>query len=59
MADYYSTTIVQPDIPLRDMTASEYLLLCGMFQHEVSGGGAYFFTDIGPCDMPEFDVSEL
>jgi len=59
MADYYSTTIVQPDIPLRDMTASEYLLLCGMFQHEVSDGEVYFFTDIGPSDMPEFDVSEI
>jgi hypothetical protein len=59
MADYYSTTIIQPDIPLSDMTATEYLLLCGLFQHEVTDGKAYFFTDIGPSDMPEFGISEL
>lgn len=59
MADYYSTTIVQPDIPLSDMTAAEYLLLCGLFQHEVTDGKVYFFTDIGPSDLPEFDVLEI
>lgn len=59
MADYYSTTIVQPNIPLKDMTAAEYLLLSGIFQHEVSEGKAYFFAEIGPSDMPEFDVSDV
>lgn len=59
MADYYSTTIVQPKIPLADMTASEFLLLSRMFQHDVIEGAAYFFTESGPTDMPEFEMSEV
>ena len=59
MADYYSTTVLQPKLPLKDMTAAEYLILTGIFQHEIVDGAVYFFAEFGPRDRLEFDMSEV
>lgn len=59
MPDYYSSTIVQPKIPLSDMTATEFLLLCGIFECEIEDGNVYFFAEFGPSDMPELDMGEV
>ncbi|WP_303830965.1 hypothetical protein [Asticcacaulis taihuensis] len=59
MADYYSPTVIQPDIPVAEMTACEFLLLATIFQHEITDGSAYFYSEDGGNLLPEFDVSAV
>lgn len=59
MAEYYSPTIVQPIIPLTDMTAVELLLLTHVFEYEDDGDGLYFFAEICMNDMPDLDTGDV
>lgn len=59
MASYESPTIIQPTIPLTDMTPLEQLLLGEIFTAEPDGEGLYFFAESTTNDMPECDVEDL
>jgi hypothetical protein len=59
MADYYSTVIVQPNIPTRDLTASELLLLSRIFDAEICGDALYLSSSTGPSDLPEFQLAAV
>lgn len=51
MADYFSQTVIRPDIPRTAMTALEYKVLRQIFEHEDVGGDVYFCASHGPNDM--------
>ncbi|NYF33622.1 hypothetical protein [Sphingopyxis sp. JAI108] len=58
MADYYSHTVVQPDIPKAAFTALEFKLMCEMFEHEMSGEDVYFFSSMGPSNLVFIGIDE-
>lgn len=58
MADYYFPTVVQPDIPLADITPLEQLLLSQIFEAEQDGNAFYFFEEQAPQDMLWLDAGE-
>jgi hypothetical protein len=51
MADYFTPTVIQPAIPVADITPLERLLLSHIFNAEPDGEGLYFYADEGPSDM--------
>lgn len=51
MANYYSSTVIQPTIPDADMTPLERLLLESIFSADRDGDGFYFYTEEGPVDF--------
>jgi hypothetical protein len=51
MADYFSPTVIQPTIPVVDITPLERLLLSHIFYAEPDGDGLYFTAEEGPSDM--------
>jgi hypothetical protein len=59
MADYYSPTVVHPDIPLSDMTPLERLLLAQIFESEPDGDALYFFEAQSINEMLWLDVGEV
>ena len=59
MADYFTPTVVQPTIPIADMTPLERLLLTRIFEAEPDGDGLYFFAEEGPADMITVNRDEL
>ena len=59
MADYWTPTVVEPDIPDADITPLERLLLSHIFEAERYGGATYFFSEQGPSDMVYLPRSEL
>jgi hypothetical protein len=59
MADYFTSTVVQPDIPLADMTPLERLVLGAIFDIEESGGVVYFFARDGINDCPSLPIAAL
>jgi len=59
MADYYSPTVVQPDIPVADMTPLELLLLSQIFESEPDGDAVYFFEEQSINDMFWLDLGEV
>jgi hypothetical protein len=59
MADYFSPTVIQQSIPIRDMTALERLLLTHIFDAEPDGEGLYFYADRCPADMIVVSRAEL
>lgn len=59
MADYYSPTVVAPEIPLNDMTQLERLILSGVFDEDVAPGTAYFHSECGPGDILTIDAGRL
>lgn len=59
MADYFSSTVIQPTIPLSAMTPLERLLLSHIFTCEQDGDGLYFYAEQGANDMPAFPVEEV
>lgn len=58
MADYFSQTVVQPDIPKTAFTALEFKLMCEMFEHEITGEDVYFFSSTSPSNMIFIGVDE-
>jgi hypothetical protein len=59
MADYFSPTVIQPAIPVADITPLERLLLGHIFNAEPDGDGLYFYADEGPADMIWLDRAPL
>jgi len=51
MADYYSPTVIQPAIPIADMSPLELLLLTLVFDFELDGDAVYLFAKFGPSDI--------
>lgn len=58
MADYFSQTVIRPDIPRAAMTDLEWGVLRDMFEHEEVGEDVYFFASHGPNDFVFLDVAE-
>jgi hypothetical protein len=44
-ADYFSPTVIQPTIPVADITPLERLLLSHIFNAEPDGKVLYFYAD--------------
>jgi hypothetical protein len=59
MANYFSPTVIQPAIPVADMTPLERLLLSHIFNAEPDGDGLYFYADESPADMIWLDRAPL
>lgn len=59
MADYHSPTVVQPSIPMSDMTSIEQLLLTTMFESEQDGDALYLFAPVYMDDMPVLEIDEV
>lgn len=59
MADYYSPTVIQPAIPIADMTALELLLLTLVFSAELDGDALYLFAKFGPSDIVTLSRAQL
>ena len=59
MADYYSPTVIEPNIPLADMTPLEQLLLTQIFDAETIDESLYFFEEQSPHDQLWLDVDEV
>jgi hypothetical protein len=59
MADYFSPTVIQPTIPVADITPLERLLLSHIFNAEPDDEGLYFYADEGPADMIWLDRSRI
>ncbi|MGC2523849.1 MAG: hypothetical protein WA417_14635, partial [Stellaceae bacterium] len=59
MADYFSPTVIQPAIPVADITPLERLLLSHIFNAEPDGESLYFYADEGPADMIWLDRAPL
>jgi hypothetical protein len=59
MADYFSPTVIQPTIPVADITPLERLLLSHIFCAEPDGEGLYFYADERPADMIWLDRAPI
>ncbi len=59
MADYFTPTVIQPTIPVADITPLERLLLSHIFNAEADGEGLYFYADEGPSDMIWLDRAPI
>lgn len=59
MADYFSPTVIQQSIPIRDMTALERLLLTHIFDAQPDDEGLYFYAELTPADMIAVSRAEL
>ncbi|RFB76633.1 hypothetical protein [Methylovirgula sp. 4M-Z18] len=59
MADYHSPTVVEPNIPVADMTPLERLILDLVFDTEGDDAGIYYHSWCGPADIVTLPVGEL
>ena len=59
MADYFSPTVIQPSIPVADMTPLEHLALSAIFDSEPDDDALYFHSSDGPNDMIWLSSHEL
>ncbi|MFP1132931.1 hypothetical protein [Asticcacaulis sp. W401b] len=62
MADYHSPTVIQPFIPLCEMSPLEHLLLGQMLQSEAGGAKGdclYFFAELSPETYVTVNAGEL
>ena len=59
MADYHSPTVIQPPIPICDMTPLERLVLTAMFDAEPDGDALYFYSSEGPGDIITLSAGEI
>lgn len=59
MADYHSHIVIQPSVPLVDMSPLEDLLLSHMLQSEEDGDALYLFAELSIDSMPSINVGEL
>ena len=55
MADYFTPTVIQPTIPLGDITPLERLLLSHIFNAEPQGEDLYFYADKRPANTVWLD----
>ena len=59
MTDYFTPTVIQPAIPIADLTPLERLLLSHVFNAECQGERLYFYADEGPADRIWLDRARL
>jgi hypothetical protein len=59
MADYFTPTVIQPAIPIADITPLERLLLSHIFNAEQDGQSLYFYADDRPSDMIWLDRAPI
>lgn len=59
MAGYPSPTVIQPVIPLIDVSPLERLLLCHMMQFEDEGEELYLFAELSIDLMPAVSLAQL
>lgn len=59
MTNYFSPTVIQPAIPIADMTPLERVLLTHIFNAEPDGRTMYFYADEKPADMIWLDRTPL
>lgn len=59
MADYFTTSIIQPTIPGADITPLERLLLSHAFSAEEDGDGVYFFAETAIDEPPTITCEAL
>lgn len=59
MTDYFSPTVIQPAIPVADITPLERLLLSHIFHVEASADGLYFYEDEGPASTIWLDRADI
>lgn len=59
MADYYTPTVIQPSIPLADITALEQLILTRIFESEPDGDALYLFSKTGVCECFSLPLAAL
>ena len=59
MADYFSPTVIQPAIPVADITPLKRLLLSHIFCAEPDGEGLYFYADEGPAGIIWLDRAPI
>ena len=59
MADYFSPTIVQPTIPIVDMTPLERLVLAQVFDAKEDGDGIYFLAESGAASSIALSLANL
>jgi hypothetical protein len=59
MADYFTPTVIQPAIPIADLTPLERLLLSHVFNAECQGERLYFYADERPADRIWLDRARL
>ncbi len=59
MADYFSPTVIQPVIPIADMSPLELLLLTLVFGFELNGDALYLFAKFGPSDIVTLSRAQL
>lgn len=59
MADYYTPTVIQPSIPIADMTPLEHLILTYILEWEQDGDTLYFYSETGPSEYFSIALPEL
>ena len=59
MADYHSPTVIQPDVPLADISPLERLLLTSMLEFEIEGAGIYLYAELSISASPEVRIGDL
>ena len=59
MADYHYPTVVQPDIPVADMTPLERLILDLVFESEIESDNVYYYSSCGASDIVTLSVVDL
>ena len=59
LADYFSPTVIQPAIPIADVTPLERLLLSHIFNAEPDGDGLYFYADDHPAETLWLDRAPI
>lgn len=59
MADCFTPTVIQPAIPIADITPLERLLLSHVFNAKCQGERIYFYADEGPADRVWLDRTRL
>jgi hypothetical protein len=59
MADYFTPTVIQPAIPIADITPLERLLLSHVFNAECQGERLYYYADERPAERIWLDRARL
>jgi len=59
MADYFTPTVVQQEIPAELISPFEKLLLAAIFEHEEENGKIYYFASEASSDFLTLDRADL
>lgn len=59
MADYYTPTVINPVIPLAAMLPIERMFLAKVFDEELDGDTAYYFSEDGANDLISLPAADV